>query len=115
MVAASLVLMTVVVTRVPCNQAEGTVQASSREDRDAGAAVFHEKGCEHCHGAAGIGTEKGPNLSTVGKRRKKEQIEHQIIMGGDQMPAFGSALQPDEVKVLVDFLSAKRKAPTKLP
>jgi hypothetical protein len=27
------------------------------------------------------------------------------------MPAFGDVLQPDEIKDLVDFLHAKRKAP----
>jgi hypothetical protein len=27
------------------------------------------------------------------------------------MPAFGEVLQPDEIKDLVDFLHAKRKAP----
>jgi mono/diheme cytochrome c family protein len=33
------------------------------------------------------------------------------------MPAFGDVLQPDEIKDLVDFLHAKRKAPkrTTLP
>ncbi len=72
--------------------------------------VFHNKGCEHCHGPSGLGTEKGPDLSTVGKRWKKPRIEHQIIAGGNGMPAFGEALQPDEVKSLVEFLSAKRKA-----
>jgi hypothetical protein len=29
------------------------------------------------------------------------------------MPAFGDVLQPDEIKDLVDFLHAKRKAPKK--
>jgi hypothetical protein len=31
------------------------------------------------------------------------------------MPAFGDVLQPDEVKDLVDFLHAKRKAPKNPP
>ena len=77
--------------------------------------MFHQKGCEHCHGVGGIGTEKGPDLTTVGKRRKKPQIEHQIIAGGNGMPAFGEALQPDEVKLLVDYLSSKRKAQKQTP
>lgn len=76
-----------------------------------GATLFHEKGCEHCHGHNGIGGELGPDLSTIGKRWKKPQIEHQIHDGGGGMPAFGEVLQPDEVTALVEFLHAKRKLP----
>jgi mono/diheme cytochrome c family protein len=86
------------------------VHAASRETREAGAALFHKTGCEFCHGVNGVGTEKAPDLSTVGKRRKRPQIEQQILHGGNGMPAFGEVLQPDEVKLLVDYLSAKRKA-----
>ena len=87
------------------------VHAHSNESKKAGSALFHERGCEHCHGANGTGGERGPDLSTVGKRLKKEQIEHQIRDGGAMMPAFGDVLQPDEIKDLVDFLHDKRKAP----
>lgn len=87
------------------------VHAYSNESKKAGAALFHERGCEHCHGANGTGGERGPDLSTVGRRLKKEQIEHQIHNGGAMMPAFGDVLQPDEIKDLVDFLHDKRKAP----
>jgi mono/diheme cytochrome c family protein len=87
------------------------VHAYSNESKRSGATLFHEKGCEHCHGANGRGGELGPDLSTVGKRLKKQQIEHQIHNGGAAMPAFGDVLQPDEIKDLVDFLHAKRKAP----
>lgn len=72
--------------------------------------LFHEKGCEHCHGVDGRGGDLGPDLTAVGKRRNKQQIEHQIHDGGAAMPAFGDVLQPDEIKDLVDYLHAKRKA-----
>lgn len=85
--------------------------AGSDDGKQLGATLFHEKGCEHCHGVNGRGGDLGPDLSTVGKRLKKEQIEHQIHDGGAAMPAFGDVLQPDEIKALVDFLHAKRKAP----
>jgi mono/diheme cytochrome c family protein len=81
------------------------------ESKKPGARLFHEKGCEHCHGVDGRGGDLGPDLSTVGKRLKKERIERQIRGGGAAMPAFGDVLQPDEIKDLVDFLRAKRKAP----
>jgi len=89
------------------------VQASSKESREAGASLFHEKGCEYCHGVGAVGTEKAPDLSTIGKRKKREQIELQIKNGGGGMPAFGDVLQPDEVKMLADWLSSKRKAGAK--
>ena len=87
------------------------VHAYSSKSKDSGATLFHEKGCEHCHGVNGHGGDLGPDLSSVGKRLKKQQIEHQIHDGGAAMPAFGDVLQPDEIKDLVDFLHAKRKAP----
>jgi mono/diheme cytochrome c family protein len=87
------------------------VQAYSIKSKKSGAALFHEKGCEHCHGVNGQGGKLGPDLSVVGKRMDKEKIEHQIHDGGAAMPAFGEVLQPDEIKDLVDFLHAKRKAP----
>lgn len=86
------------------------VHAASNRSKS-GATLFHEKGCEHCHGVDGRGGELGPNLSVVGKRLNKAQIEHQIHYGGAAMPAFGEVLQQDEIKDLVDFLHAKRKAP----
>ena len=85
--------------------------AYSSGSKKSGATLFHEKGCEHCHGVDGRGGDLGPDLSIVGKRRNKQQIEHQIHDGGAAMPAFGEVLQPDEIKDLVDYLRAKRKAP----
>lgn len=87
------------------------VHTYASDNKKSGAALFHEKGCEHCHGIDGVGGDLGPSLSTVGKRLDKERIEHQIREGGAAMPAFGDVLQPDEIKDLVDFLHAKRKAP----
>jgi mono/diheme cytochrome c family protein len=86
-----------------------TAYAASKAVREQGAAVFHEKGCEHCHGVDGIGTDKGPDLSGVGRHLHKPEIEKQIHDGGKEMPAFGDALTNDEVKQLVEYLAAKKK------
>lgn len=87
-----------------------TVHASSTDTP--GAILFHEKGCEHCHGVDGVGiANKGPSLLTVGKRLKKDAIARQIHDGGDSMPAFGESLQPDEITALVDMLAKKKKVP----
>ena len=93
-----------------------TLVPASAADLPSGAALFHEKGCEHCHGVNGVGIPgKAPSLLTVGKRLKKDAIEKQIHDGGKTMPAFGDALQPDEITALVDMLSKQKKAPKGSP
>lgn len=91
------------------------VSAASSADRAAGAVVFKQNGCEHCHGPNGVGTDRGPSLSTVGKRLNKDQIEHQILGGGKQMPPFADVLTFDETRKLVDYLSHMKKAPKPAP
>ena len=89
--------------------------AASSANRAAGAELFKQHGCEHCHGVDGIGTDRGPSLMTVGKRLHKDQIEHQILDGGKQMPPFKDVLNDDEVRKLVDYLAHKKKAPKPVP
>jgi mono/diheme cytochrome c family protein len=97
-------------------QASPTLVHASTVDLPSGALVFHEKGCEHCHGVSGVGIPgKGPSLLTVGKRLKKDAIEKQIHDGGKNMPPFGDALQPDEITALVNMLAKQKKAPKHLP
>lgn len=75
-------------------------------------ALFHEKGCEHCHGPNFAGIEdKGPSLLTVGQRLKKDAIKRQIHDGGRVMPAFGESLATDEISALADMLARMKKAP----
>jgi mono/diheme cytochrome c family protein len=115
LIASSFVAVLVALACSLSRPSTSVVHAYSNESKKAGATLFHEKGCEHCHGANGRGGELGPDLSTVGKRLSKQKIEHQIHEGGAAMPAFGDVLQPDEIKDLVDFLHAKRKAPKSPP
>ncbi len=97
-------------------QPSPTLVHASAADLPSGAVLFHEKGCEHCHGVNGVGIPgKAPSLLTVGKRLKKDAIEKQIRDGGQNMPPFGDALQPDEITALVDMLSKQKKAPKHLP
>jgi mono/diheme cytochrome c family protein len=90
-------------------------RAASSADRAAGAELFKQNGCEHCHGTDGIGTDRGPSLTTVGKRLHKDQIEHQILDGGKQMPPFKDVLNDDETRKLVDYLAHKKKPPKPVP
>ena len=73
-----------------------------------GAEVFASSGCTHCHGVEGMGTERGPALRDVRKHLSAEEIEHQIVAGGREMPAFGETLDHQQVTDLVAFLRAKK-------
>lgn len=92
-----------------------TVHAYSHKQRAKAEILFREKGCEHCHGAGGVGADRGPSLSAVGKRMSKAQIAQQIRDGGKQMPAFGDVLSQDEVKELVDYLAHNKRLPKGAP
>ncbi len=85
-----------------------TVSAGSSA-KQRGAALFADHGCAHCHGPAGVGGAKGPDLQLVRKRMNKEQITQQIHDGGLSMPAFGSSLTDPQIQDLVAYLRAKRK------
>jgi mono/diheme cytochrome c family protein len=98
------------VVLTPVSPGLQSVHASVASDRSTGRALFHEKGCEHCHGIDGLGGEKGPDLAGIGKKLKPDQLKAQILHGGDAMPPFADVLAPDEIKLLVDYLSAKKKA-----
>ncbi len=89
----------------------GSARAASDTERAAGAELFRQNGCEHCHGADGAGADRGPSLTTVGKRLHKDQIEHQIRDGGKQMPPFQDVFNDEQIRKLVDYLAHKKKAP----
>jgi mono/diheme cytochrome c family protein len=82
--------------------------ASSRSQREHGALVFAQSGCSHCHTIRNAGGHKGPDLSGVGRRLKKEQIQHQIINGSKLMPPFGDDLQAAELDDLLAYLHSCR-------
>lgn len=72
-----------------------------------GAELFATRGCTHCHGDSGEGTENGPPLRTLRKHLSANRIRLQIVHGGKQMPAFGDTLDSQQVGSLVEFLRAK--------
>ena len=85
-----------------------TVSAGSKP-KQRGAELFAQHGCAHCHGPAGVGGGKGPDLQLVRKRMNKEQITHQIHDGGMSMPAFANSLTDPQIQDLVAYLRARRK------
>ena len=77
----------------------------------AGAILFRDKGCTHCHGEGGVGTKKAPSL--VDLRRNKQwtpaQITNQILNGGQKMPPFSDSVTDEEAAQLVAYLRAKHR------
>jgi mono/diheme cytochrome c family protein len=81
-----------------------------------GPTAFRESGCSQCHQIRGVGGHKGPDLSGVGRRLKKDAIQKQIVQGGAAMPAFGDALPSEQIAALVKYLNhcrAKKPKVTK--
>src|SRR5262249_58842167 len=80
-------------------------------DRSRGAQLFQEKGCESCHTIGNLGGARGPNLTYVGDRLSHDELVWPILNGGNNMPAYGSTLDPDEVNALVGFLETRKASP----
>jgi ubiquinol-cytochrome c reductase cytochrome b subunit len=69
-----------------------------------GANVFQEKQCRNCHAIGGLGGQRGPALDDVATRLTQDQLIRQVLLGGGNMPAYGSTLSPAETTALVSFL-----------
>ncbi len=97
-----------VLASLTITQPLSTVSAGSKP-KQRGAELFAQHGCAHCHGPAGVGGGRGPDLQLVRKRMDEEQIAHQIHDGGMSMPSFANSLTDPEIQDLVAYLRAKRK------
>jgi ubiquinol-cytochrome c reductase cytochrome b subunit len=73
-----------------------------------GANVFQQKQCRNCHAIGGLGGQRGPALDRVATRLTEDQMIRQVLQGGGNMPAYGSALSPAETTALVSFLVTLR-------
>jgi ubiquinol-cytochrome c reductase cytochrome b subunit len=69
-----------------------------------GVNVFQQKQCRNCHQIGGLGGQRGPALDAVATRLTEDQMVRQVLLGGGNMPAYGSALSPAETTALVKFL-----------
>lgn len=96
--------------------AQSARAADSKSDAKAGAVLYRDKGCAHCHGAHGEGTPKAPALVDIRKSKlwTPDKITQQILNGGQKMPPFADSLSDPEVSQIVSFLRTK-KWPTPPP
>ncbi|HEY1765153.1 MAG TPA: cytochrome b N-terminal domain-containing protein [Opitutaceae bacterium] len=75
-----------------------------------GARLFYDHACLNCHLVDGYGGRRGPDLSLVGDRLTRMDIVIRILNGGNNMPAFGNMLKPEEVDDLVAFMQSRRRS-----
>jgi mono/diheme cytochrome c family protein len=97
-------------TAIPAHAANS---GTRKADEQAGAVLFQNKGCAHCHGAGGSGGKKGPDLTNLRKNKlwPPAKITTQILNGGQKMPPFGDSLSDPEIAQVVAYLRAKQRPP----
>ena len=86
-------------------------RARTKVAEQAGALLFRDKGCAHCHGAGGTGGKKGPDLTGLRKDKfwTPAKITDQILNGGQKMPPFSDSLTDEQVAQLIAYLRAKHR------
>lgn len=87
------------------------VFASTSGPANEGAHLFEERGCLNCHTIAGVGGERGPDLTYVADRLTRNDLLIRIVNGGTNMPAFGRILNADQLSQIVAFLQTRHKGP----
>jgi ubiquinol-cytochrome c reductase cytochrome b subunit len=69
-----------------------------------GAQLFHSKGCQYCHQAAGTGGDYGPPMTGLTRRMPPEIITTRIINGIGNMPAYRGELSSEELEAILAFI-----------
>jgi mono/diheme cytochrome c family protein len=105
---AALPLAMLILAALP---AHALIGSRTRAAEQAGALLFRDKGCAHCHGAGGTGGKKGPDLTGLRKNKlwTPAKITGQILNGGQKMPSFGDSLTDEEVTRLIAYLRARHR------
>jgi mono/diheme cytochrome c family protein len=85
--------------------------SSSHADQVAGAVLYRDKGCAHCHGPALEGSKKAPPLASIQKDKAwtPAKMTDQILNGGKKMPPFADSLTDQEVAQIVAYLRARNR------
>jgi len=80
----------------------------------AGAALFHERGCQYCHTAMDRGGRYGPNLTASVLEMPRATMSVRTLQGIGNMPGYAGILSPQELDAILDFIYWTGDAPTRL-
>ncbi|SDU22682.1 ubiquinol-cytochrome c reductase cytochrome b subunit [Verrucomicrobium sp. GAS474] len=80
-----------------------------------GAQLFQDKGCYNCHQMGHDGGKKGPDLTFVGDRLKKDNLVIRINMGGVNMPGYAGNMEANDLRDLVAFLEDRKRKHSQHP
>ena len=85
--ATALILFALATTGATVVSAQ---HGKTKADEMAGAVLFRDQGCVHCHGVGGVGAKKGPALTGLPKDKEwtPEKITKQILDGGQDAAVF---------------------------
>jgi mono/diheme cytochrome c family protein len=94
-----------------CTSGQIALAADKKSDEMAGALLFRDQNCAHCHMMNGAGGIKGPDLTNINtdKDWTAEKITGQITNGGQKMPPFADALTDVQIGQIVAYLRAKHR------
>ena len=106
--AKSLVLAIAVLAAIPTQPLPA---ADKKANEMAGAILFRDQDCRHCHTMDGVGGKKGPDLTEIDKDKVwlPAKITNQILNGGQKMPPFSDALTDAQIAQIVAYLRAKHR------
>jgi ubiquinol-cytochrome c reductase cytochrome b subunit len=71
-----------------------------------GAQLFHDRGCQFCHAAAGHGGLYGPDLSRSLRNIPPEVFVTRTVQGWGDMPGYRGSITRDELERIIVFLRA---------
>jgi ubiquinol-cytochrome c reductase cytochrome b subunit len=69
-----------------------------------GAQLFFSNGCQFCHGVAGRGGKRGPDLTNITKSLYDSDIRQRMLNPPNDMPSYNGKLTNDEIGAIIAFL-----------
>ncbi len=104
-------LLAIVLLSAGCGSSGGSGSAQNAElAKSPGAHIFKTAGCVGCHTlkAANAKGQVGPNLDEL--KPDKEVVAHQVRVGGNGMPSFGSRLSGTQIDQVASYVSSAAKS-----
>jgi ubiquinol-cytochrome c reductase cytochrome b subunit len=69
-----------------------------------GAQIFYSNGCQFCHGVAGRGGKRGPDLTHITSSLYDADIRQRMLNPPRDMPSYNGKLSNDQIDAIIAFL-----------